>query len=817
MQDPRELMQLVEPDGPPDEVTELRMKIEDYERWFRTLDSQISVLEREQRKLDSLVAHTDAAMLLLDSGLRIVWANDVFRKQFGAGGAKEQDPLGLSCNQALCRKSESPCQRCPVAKLLKTHKVSHHELSLPLGGRIRPVYATVTPVFFPDGGVEQAMVMLQDLSALAVLRQSDAALRGSEQRFRSIFEQAGAGMITHKADGTFLRVSSTFCTMLGYTESELLRKKVTDLIATQDLPGVESGLNEARAGLRSVIELEYRYIRRDGTAVWCQVTAVWQFDEQQKPTYSVALVQDISERKRAEQDLAQSQKRYQALVHSIDGIVWEADPRAFRFLFVSRQAERILGFPVERWLTQPRFWRNQIHPEDLARVRGALSNAVKQKRGHEVEYRMIASDGHTVWIRDTVSLIVENRKVAKLRGLMVDITDKKASEEALRRSEEQLRQSQKMEAIGRLAGGIAHDFNNLLTAITGYGDLLLRGLGKKNRLRRAAMEISKAAQRAADLTGQLLAFSRQQVLQPQIIDLNAVVTDMEMMIQRVIGEHIKLVTRLEPNLGAVKADPGQMHQVLLNLMVNARDAMPKGGEAVIETGVLKLDKNYADGHRGVEPGSYIKLSVTDTGTGIDEETKRRLFEPFFTTKEQGKGTGLGLSTVYGIVKQSGGHITVDSEVGKGSTFSIFLPWAEKEVAEPLNKKSDEIPESSPGTERILLVEDDESVRELASEILQMNGYEVIEASNGVEALAIFDAQETPVDLIVTDLIMPQMGGRDLAKEIAPKSPDLKVLFLSGYTDSTALQQGMLEPGSFFLPKPFTPAQLAHKVRQALDS
>ena len=817
MQDPRELMQLVEPTGPRDEVADLRTKIEDYERWFRTLDSQICALEREQRKLDAVVKHTDAGMVLLDGGLRVVWANEVFQKQLRASGAEDPDALGLSCNQALCRKGGSTCKKCPVAKTFKTGKMSHHELSLVMGERIRPVYTTVTPVFFPDGGVEQAMVMLQDLSALAVLRQSEDALRGSEQRFRSIFEQAGAGMVTHKADGTFLRVSSTFCTMLGYTESELLRKKVTDLIHSDDMPEVITAFNEARAGLRSVLELEHRYVRRDGTSVWCQVTAVWQFDKEKHPTYSVALVQDISERKRAEQDLAQSQRRYQALVHSIDGIVWEADPRAFRFLFVSRQAERILGYPVERWLTQPRFWRNQIHPEDLARVRGALSNAVKQKRGHEVEYRMLASDGHAVWIRDTVSLIVENQKVAKLRGLMVDITEKKAAEEALRRSEEQLRQSQKMEAIGRLAGGIAHDFNNLLTAITGYGDLLLRGLGKKNRLRREAMEISKAAQRAADLTGQLLAFSRQQVLRPKIIDLNAVVTDMEMMLRRVIGEHIRLVTRLDSNLGAVKADPGQMHQVLLNLVVNARDAMPDGGDAVIETAVVKLSKSYADGHPGVEPGAYVKLSVTDTGTGIDEETKRRLFEPFFTTKEQGKGTGLGLSTVYGIVKQSGGHISVDSMTGKGSRFEILLPWAEKEKVEPLRTKKDAIPELSPGTEKILLVEDDDSVRELASEILQMNGYEVVEASNGVEAISVFEAQEKPVDLMVTDLVMPQMGGRDLAKHVVPKNPNLKVLFLSGYTDSAVLRQGRLEPGSFFLQKPFTPAELAHKARQALDS
>jgi PAS domain S-box-containing protein len=799
------------------DIEVLQRRIDDYESWFNTLDQQICALERERDRFSSLVKYTDAGVVLLDAESRVVWTNDSFREGFSPHGAEGFDPVGQGCHQTLCRKKE-PCPDCPVAKLLRTSKVAHHELNMFIGEKFRPIYATATPVYFPDGKVEQAMVQLQDLSDLAVLRQSEEALRSSEKRYRSIFEQGGAGMVTTKADGSFLQVTPNICTLLGFTEGEMLRrKKITDLIHPKDLAEVITAFNEARAGRKSVHEMEYRFIRRDNTPVWCQVTTVWQFDENGKPRYCVGMVQDISERKRAEKALGQSQKRYQALVHSIDGIVWEADPRTFRFLFVSKQAERVLGFQLERWLGQPRFWRNQIHPDDLESVLGSLTTALEHKRGYELEYRMIASDGRTVWIRDTVSLVVEQRRVVKLRGLMVDITEKKQAEEALRHSEEQLRQSQKMEAIGRLAGGIAHDFNNLLTAITGYGDLLLKGLGARNPLRREASEISKAAQRAADLTGQLLAFSRQQVLQPKVLDLNDVVTDMELMMRRVIGEHIQFAIRLDAELGAVKADPGQMHQVLLNLVVNGRDAMDGGGKLTVETADVELSDEYAARHPGVAPGMYVRLAVGDTGKGMDEETKARLFEPFFTTKEQGKGTGLGLSTVYGIVKQSGGHISVDSKPGSGTTFQIYLPQVEKELIERARDARDELPDILPGTEKILLVEDDDSVRELAREILEMNGYEVVDACNGVEALEVFEAQADTIDLMVTDLVMPRMGGRDLAEKIAPTKPELRVLYLSGYTDSVVLQQGMLDPGSYFLQKPFTPADLAHKVREALDA
>ncbi len=806
--------ELKSPSAGAEESAELCAQLADYERWFATLDDHVRVLERERKRFSAIVNQTDAGFLLFDADARVVWTNAYFNQQFSSSSSVQRDPVGSHCHQLLCHKG-APCPDCPVKAMQETGTVAHHELNMLGAGRFRHVYATAAPVHSDEGKVENAIVMLQDLSDLAILRRSAEAVHKTEQRYRSVFEQAGAGMLTLRPDGSIVQANPTFCRMLGYTESDLIRKNVIDVSRADETAAVEGWLSEVRAKKRRVVETEHRFVRRDGTAVWCYMTAVWQFDRKDKPTHAVAMIQDISERKLAEGALERSRQRYEALVHSIDGIVWEADSRAFRFGFVSKQAARILGYPVERWLSTPRFWRNHIHPQDLEGVMQALVRAVDEQRGHEIEYRMIASDGRHVWLRDTFSPVVEHGEVSKLRGLMVDVTERRLAEEALKQSEEQLRQSQKMEAIGRLAGGIAHDFNNLLTAITGYGDFLLKKLGEKDPLRREATEISKAAARAADLTSQLLAFSRQQVLQPKALDLKEVVGDMEMMLQRVIGEHIDLVMRLDSRRGSVMADPGQMHQVLLNLTVNARDAMPEGGELIVATADVDLDEGYAAMHPGVKPGRHVLLAVRDSGCGMDESTMSRLFEPFFTTKEQGKGTGLGLSTVYGIVKQSGGHIAVESTPGNGTTFNILLPLVDQDPTESVC--SHELPELSPGTETVLLVEDDDSVRDLAREILEMNGYTVLEASNGVDALKLLDSRPGEFDLLVTDLVMPLLGGRELAEKVIHRLPQLPVLYLSGYTDSAVLHQGELAAGTFFLQKPFTPAALAGKVRDALDA
>jgi signal transduction histidine kinase/CheY-like chemotaxis protein len=380
--------------------------------------------------------------------------------------------------------------------------------------------------------------------------------------------------------------------------------------------------------------------------------------------------------------------------------------------------------------------------------------------------------------------------------------------------EEQLRQSQKMEAIGQLAGGVAHDFNNLLTVITGYSEMALRRIGEDNPLRKNIEEISKAGTRAAGLTRQLLAYSRRQMLQPKVLDLNTVVRDMNKMLRRLIGEDIDLVTVLKPALGQIKADPGQIEQVLLNLVVNARDAMPTGGKITIETRHAYLDEAYARKHVGVQCAHYVVLSVSDTGVGIDAETQKRIFDPFFTTKEIGKGTGLGLSTVYGIVKQSEGNIWVYSELGRGTTFKVYLPRVGKIIeGEELTDGSRAVPG---GSETLLLVEDEDLVRKLSVEILEEFGYAVIAASNGEEGVRLCKEFDGRIQLLVTDVVMPQMSGRELAEQVALLRPETKVLYMSGYTDDAIVRHGILEDNVSFIQKPFSPDVLALKVREVLD-
>ena len=384
-----------------------------------------------------------------------------------------------------------------------------------------------------------------------------------------------------------------------------------------------------------------------------------------------------------------------------------------------------------------------------------------------------------------------------------------------KRLEDHLRQSQKMEAIGQLAGGIAHDFNNLLTAILGYSQILLDRLSEDDPTRFEISEIEAAAKRAARLTRQLLALSRKQVLQPEVLELNAMVGKLQNMLRRLIREDIALSTHLCPELGRIKADPGQLEQIIVNLVVNARDAMPTGGNLTIGTANVDLDQLYADAYPEVRPGRYVALTVSDSGMGMDTATQVRIFEPFFTTKEEGKGTGLGLSTVFGIVKQSNGHITVDSQPGKGTTIKVYLPITNErlEIAETQSA----VLESRIASETVLLVEDEAPVRRLVSRILQACGYRVVEAQDGEEAWRQYQHRNGPIHLMLTDVVMPVTSGPDLARGITALDPQIKVLYMSGYTDSAIMRNGVLDPGVAYIQKPFTPGDLARKVREVLDA
>jgi len=549
---------------------------------------------------------------------------------------------------------------------------------------------------------------------------------------------------------------------------------------------------------------EFRALHVDGSWRWLEATAVNSLSD---PAIAGIVVNfhDVTERKSAEAALRDSEERYRAISELVSdyAFAYQVTPDGKTTLeWITDAFTRITGYTVEDIWT-PEQLAAIIHPEDrpiaAQRRRRQLAGQV-----HVSEYRIIAKDGRILWqrfydrpVRDTLQ-----GRVVRIYGAVQDITQ-------IKQLEQQLNQAQKMEAVGRLAGGIAHDFNNLLTVILGNAQLLLDTRTEPHFFRRDVEQIWQSAERAAALTRQLLAFSRQQILEPRLLDLNTVVTNMSQLLRRLIGEDIDLITRLVPDLGQVKADPGQLEQVIMNLAVNARDAMPTGGTLAIETANVAVHNADVRAHIGVARGSYIMLTISDTGVGMDATTRAHIFEPFFTTKAIGKGTGLGLATVHGVVTQSGGHIWVYSEPGYGTTFRIYLPRAD--MAEEASS-ADVAPVRAPdGDATILLVEDDPLLRDLSARALRRYGYQVLEAEDGPVALEIAAMYPKPIDLLLTDVIMPGgISGRQLAEQVVAQRPTIKVLYMSGYSD-IVMPQMILDAEHAFVQKPFTPDALARKV------
>ncbi|MEW6659506.1 MAG: PAS domain S-box protein [Thermodesulfobacteriota bacterium] len=516
------------------------------------------------------------------------------------------------------------------------------------------------------------------------------------------------------------------------------------------------------------------------------------------------LQKEITERKCTEEALKSSEARYRSLFDGVPVGLYRTTPDG-KIMDANLAMVQMLGYPDRESLLAVNVAESYVHPEDREKKKAFLEGE-GIIRDLEIELRRY--DGKKIWVQDSVRVVRDpGSGVTYYEGSMEEITEKK-------QLESQYRQAQKMEAVGRLAGGVAHDFNNLLTAITGYGEIILMDLRRDDPLRLNVEEILRAADRATSLTQQLLAFSRKQILQPRGINLNDNLTDMRGMLQRLIGEDIELILALEPELGTVTADPGQIEQIVMNLAVNARDAMPQGGKIILETGNFFLDEVYTQRHLEVAPGSYVMLAVSDNGPGIDVETQNHIFEPFFTTKERGKGTGLGLATVYGIVKQSGGHIWVYSEPGQGATFKIYLPRVDA-VAEAVKAgKPVELPY---GGETILVVEDEDALRALICKTLKKFGYRVLEARHGGEALLICEEATEPIHLMLVDVVLPQMSGPRIAARMAHLQPEMKVLFMSGYTENAIVHHGLLDQGLPFIPKPFKPVTLVRKVREVLDA
>jgi PAS domain S-box-containing protein len=639
--------------------------------------------------------------------------------------------------------------------------------------------------------------------------QAAAALREAQQRLQHVVSSSPAVLYSSRLEGReFVGtwVSENIVRLLGYTPEEVLVPGWWD---AQIHPGDRERVAGELAGFFAEGQLAHEYRVRDKTGNYRWIRAELRLlrDTSGRPAEAVGSWSDVGARKEAELSLLESEEQYRLLFDSNPHPMWVFDEETLGFLAVNDAAVRHYGWSRDEFLAM-----TIKDISDPAEVPLLLENVARSKRERQVMglgtigvWKHLKKDGSLIDVEGGVSPIAFQGHDAWL-ALATDITER-------RKLEAQLLQSQKMESVGRLAGGVAHDFNNLLGVITGYAELLQRRLPKDPKLEKYLDDILKAAHRAADLTRQLLAFSRRQVLQPRILDLNEVVAEMEKMLRRLIGEDVRLVMSLAAKLPSIQADAGQLEQVLMNLVVNARDAMPQGGRLVIETASLQLDAKSASIHAGMGPGSFAVLAVSDTGQGMSAEVRAQIFEPFFTTKAPGKGTGLGLATVHGIVKQSGGHVFVYSEPGRGSTFKVYLPTLEETPSAAPSRADLEPPR---GTETVLVVEDEAALREFAVECLQSKGYTVLQAPNGVAAVELCMRFEGPIHLLLTDVVMPELGGSELTARLAVQRPDMRVLYMSGYTDDAVILHGVLTREMPFLEKPFTTASLARKVREVLD-
>jgi two-component system, cell cycle sensor histidine kinase and response regulator CckA len=629
-------------------------------------------------------------------------------------------------------------------------------------------------------------------------------LRQSQAAFHLLFTNNPQPMWVFNLESLqFLDVNAAAISLYGYSREEFLQMRITDIRPPEEVP-------------RLLHEIAHLPAQLNHSGIWQHRLKNGQLREMEITSHSLVFhgqnaclvtTHDVTDRRRTEEALRQAEQKYRQIFEQAIVGIYQSTPQG-RFLSVNPAMATMLGYDSPDDLLasitdiQQQLYVDPSHREEFKRL--LEEEGVAQH--FECEFRR--KDGSHMWIATNVRAIRENGKVVRYEGTQEDISERKLLEG-------QLQQAQKMEAVGLLAGGVAHDFNNALGVIAGYSDLLQMHLPEGDPLHRYPEEIAKAANRAATLTRQLLAFSRKQVIQPVILNLNAIVADMEKMLRRLIGEHIEITIAPGSNLAPVKADPGQIEQILMNLAVNARDAMPQGGSLLIRTVNAHLDETYARQYAYVKPGAYVTLRFSDTGHGMDKSTQARIFEPFFTTKEAGKGTGLGLSTVYGIVKQNNGYIQVYSEVGKGTTFTIYLPQAAG-AAESLKPTRGEttLPR---GSATVMLVEDEEALRTLARNCLETYGYTVIEVADSRIAMTLAEQHSGPIQLLLTDVIMPGLNGKDLAAHLTRRRPEMKVLYMSGYANDLIAQFDVLDPDTLLLEKPFTLQGLLTKVQQALHT
>ena len=673
---------------------------------------------------------------------------------------------------------------------------------------------------------EQAIRVRRDGSrflanvTITALRDPAGALRGfseisrdlteskeSGARYRGLLEAAPDAMVVVDQSGKIVLLNVQAEKQFGYRRDELVGQQVKNIIPEGFAErliadALRSAADALAQQIGTGIELSGR--RKDGTEFPIEI--MLSPLESSEGILVTAAIRDISVRREADAALRRTSQLLQASQSMAQVGGWEVDPVG-NTMFWTAETYRIHDTsPAEYTPTQASAIQFYA-PESMPIIAAAVQEAIDHGTPFDLELALITAKGRRIWVHTKGTVTMDEGRTVKITGVFHDITEQ-------RQLETQLRQAQRLEVVGQLAGGIAHDFNNLLTAIRGYTELVQRKLAPGDQNRADLDQVLGASDRAVELTRQLLAFSRRQVLQPRVVDPGELVAGIAPMLRHLLGEHIELVTYAGPNLGHVKVDPSQFEQVIVNLAVNARDAMPEGGKLRIETANIELGSAYAASHPGTTPGPYVALMVSDNGSGMSEAVKSHIFEPFFTTKEPGKGTGMGLATVYGIAQQSGGSIYVYSEPGYGTSFKIYLPRVEDETAAAAASVPKAV--TPTGSETILLVEDEPSVRAYAARILSEQGYVVLEAPGGAAALALVAAHPGPIDLLVTDVVMPGLQGHQLGKQLSDLRPDLRVLYVSGFTENSVVDHGVVGEGIAFLPKPYTVDGLGRAVRLVLD-
>ena len=642
-------------------------------------------------------------------------------------------------------------------------------------------------------------------------KRAEEALAENEHRFRLMIQNFNDLLLILDPEGNERFVSPACERILGYKPKDIVGKCLYSLIHAEDVTRVRETVSNLLSGDGNTVMVEFRHVHRNNSYLWLEASGTNLVDD---PAIGgiVMVVRDITRRRQSELETTEWKNRYDLLAHAAGNVVYDCS--LLGHIVWGGSFKPMLGYEPAEMTGGLDQWKERVHPEDRERVIGHFQDCVARAAIFKAEYRYRARSGSYVLVEDTGYPYHDAKgELERFIGIMADITARRKSEEENAKLAESLRQAQKMESIGRLAGGVAHDFNNLLTVISGNVSLATMDLQPHDPLYESMTEVLKAVESAANLTRQLLAFSRKQVIDPKVLNLNAVVEHLLKLLRRLLGEDIELRTVLATDLGQVRLDPGQAEQIIANLAVNARDAMPDGGTLTVTTSNVTLDRSYNAKYGDVQPGEYVMLDIRDSGCGLSQEVQRHLFEPFFTTKEQGKGTGLGLAMVYGAVTQHKGTIEVQSEWGDGASFRILLPRVDEQPDTMGPASSTALPR---GTETIFLVEDDDMVRDLAVRLLKRQGYKIYAFPNGGEALMAISGIQGTVHLLITDVVMPGVNGRVLAENLRALRPNISVLFTSGYSGDIIVHHGVLDKGIEFLSKPYSLEQLAKRVREVLD-